>query len=795
MNGQNKATGGPGITPRWTSSSKDGVGTAISAHSKIWFSVSHGILNEIYYPRIDIANMRDHQFLVTDDDFFSEEKRDTVHEINLVDSNCPSFRITNTCKSGNYSIEKTIFSDPDSDVLIESIRFKNLKKMKLHVYSLMAPHINNSGYGNTAWIGEYKGTVMMFARKDSIVMASCFNIPCKAYSCGYSGVNDGWQDIKSNKKMTFNFDRCEDGNTAITAELSIPDDGIFNFYIGFGTSPDEAALKVKASMEKDPDEVLMKYNEEWSEYMNRINIDTAISKRFDIYNRSLMVIKIHQAKGQIPGAIIASLSIPWGNSKGDNDIGGYLLIWPRDMAEAAESLLIAGDNEGAVSAFKFLMVTQESDGHWFQNLWLDGRSYWGGIQMDETAFPIILAYRLLSKNLIKKTDILLNMIRKATKYIILNGPSTPQDRWEEDGGITPFTVSVEISGLICASEIMDMYGMKNEAEFIREIADSINSNIDKWLYVTNTDLSRKLQIEGYYIRLTQQANNIDYSSETTKGTVEIKNRDADSSKIRAEELISVDALSLVRFGIRSANDERILNTVKVIDQILKVNTKSGPVWHRYNQDGYGEHIDGRPFDGTGKGRGWPLLVGERAHYEIASNRFQESENLLNAMEEMTSPGGLMPEQIWESEDIPEIGLFNGKPSGSAMPLVWAHGEYIKLCKSISGKHVSDLIEPVYERYAKGNTECRSSYWGFNNRIESINQGKLIRIVLGKKAVIHWSIDNWTTINDTDCKFLSIDLYYADFETKGYDKGQSLIFTIFWSDENKWQNEDIKIKIK
>ncbi|EQD54648.1 Glucodextranase N domain protein [mine drainage metagenome] len=98
--------------------------------------------------------------------------------------------------------------------------------MKLHVYSLLAPHINNSGYGNTAWIGEYKGTTMMFARKDSIVMASCFNIPCKAYSCGYSGVNDGWQDIKINNKMTFNFDRCEDGNIAITAELSIPDDGI-----------------------------------------------------------------------------------------------------------------------------------------------------------------------------------------------------------------------------------------------------------------------------------------------------------------------------------------------------------------------------------------------------------------------------------------------------------------------------------------------------------------------------------------------------------------------------------------
>ena len=100
----------------------------------------------------------------------------------------------------------------------------------------------------------------------------------------------------------------------------------------------------------------------------------------------------------------------------------------------------------------------------------------------------------------------------------------------------------------------------------------------------------------------------------------------------AAAIVSPDALALVRFGLRSADDPRILDTVEVIDALLKTETATGPVWHRYNDDGYGEHEDGAPFDGTGIGRGWPLLTGERAHYELAAGRTAQARRLLGVME-------------------------------------------------------------------------------------------------------------------------------------------------------------------
>ena len=787
-----KATGGPGIEPRWTSSSKDGVGTSISGHSKVWFTISHGIVNEIYYPRIDIANLRDHQFLVSGQGFFSEERRDTYHQTDMIDENTPAFKITNTCKLGNYSIEKIVFTDPDSDVLIESVTFKNLKKLNLKLYSLLAPHLNNSGYGNSAWIGDYKGNTMVFARKDSIFMASCFNIKCKRTSCGYSGINDGWQDIKKNGEMTYNFNQCDDGNIAITSELELPENGKFDFYIGYGTSPEEAALKVLVSMESNSETILQKYRNQWKNYMDSLKIDEKLSKRFRLYRKSIIVLKCHQAKGQFPGAIIASLSIPWGNTKGDNDIGGYHLIWPRDMVEAAESLLIAGDKEGAYSAFRFLMATQENDGHWFQNLWLDGKSYWHGIQMDETAFPLILAYRLFSQGIIGKSDALIAMLRKAVHYIILNGPATDQDRWEEDGGITPFTISVEITGLLCAAKLFEAFGMKAEANLCMSFADSINSRIDGSLYVMNTNISKKSSVEGYYMRITRRDST--HPSNVSE-PVSVKNRPVEHSQFTAADLICMDAPAMVRFGIKGAKDEKILNTIKVIDDMLLTQTRSGPVWHRYNHDGYGEHPDGSAFDGTGIGRGWPLLVGERGHYEIASGNLEEAQRLLSTMEKMTSTGGLIPEQIWDSDDIPKRGLFNGKPSGSAMPLVWAHAEYIKLCHSIMDAKVSDQLDFVYNRYVDSKVESHINYWNLRDQIRRVKKGEMIRIVLSEAAQIHYSFDKWVSVKDVENTQFHTGIFLSDFETANEKDSNSFTFTIFWENEKKWQGENFTIVLE
>ena len=327
-------------------------------------------------------------------------------------------------------------------------------------------------------------------------------------------------------------------------------------------------------------------------------------------------------------------------------------------------------------------LTQEWDGHWPQNMWLDGRPYWNGVQLDETAFPILLV-DLARRAAGLFPDALAHlwpMIRKAAGFVLQNGPVTQQDRWEEDGGYSPFTLAVTIAGLLTAADLAEICGEGALAPYLRETADIWNAGIERWTYARDTDLARRLGIEGYYVRIAPPE--VADGASPIHGFVPIKNRPPEQSALPAVELVSPDALALVRYGLRAPDDPRILNTVRAIDALLRAETPFGPVWHRYNGDGYGEHEDGAPFDGTGVGRAWPLLTGERAHYELAAGHRARAEDLMRTMEAFANESGLLPEQIWDAPDIPARELFFGRPSGSAMPLVWAHAEYLKLRRSL-----------------------------------------------------------------------------------------------------------------
>ncbi len=778
--------GKPGIAPRWTSSAKDGVGCAISSSSRVWYTVSHGILNEIFYPRIDIANTRDHEYLIVGDKFFSEEKRDTTSETECIEDGIPAFSIINKHKGGKYEIKKIIFSDPERDVIIEHVKFHDLSGSNLKIYSLTAPHIKNSGYGNSGWIMNYKGRKFMIASREGICMALFCPSAQSSMSIGYSGFSDGWQTLSKELRIETQYDHAEDGNIALTSEIN--ESSEFTYFIGFGDTPEEAALKTLLSWYNGWENKLNKFTKNWKEFYAKLEDEIPETSKYKLALRSMSVIKTHQAGFQFRGGIIASLSIPWGYSKGDNDIGGYHLIWPRDMVEASEALIAGGDFKDAVEALSYLRSTQESDGHWPQNMWLDGKPYWNGIQMDETAFPIILAYMLWQRDLINIKDYT-DMIRKAANYICLSGPATDQDRWEEDGGYSPFTIGVEITALVCASEIEGSIG-GDRSKFYLEIADSYNSNIDRWTYVRGTEFANKAGVDGHYIRIAPE----DIQEDSERGIIPIKNRGDDKDLFSSSDIISTGSLALVRFGIRAWNDPRIINTVKVIDMTLRAETKNGPVWHRYNHDGYGEHDDGTPFNGTGRGRGWPLLVGERGMYELASGNVDEARNLLKVMEKQTGKNGMIPEQIWDADDIPSRGLYNGKPAGSAMPLVWAHAEYLKLAKSIEQGKIFDMIESVYERYALGGKENNISVWSFKNRFRWIEKKRIIRFISAYEFSLHFSWDDWHTVDDRSSKMVDHGVFYLDLQTPDRE-GETLLFTFYWPEAGKWEGHDFSITVK
>jgi glucoamylase len=615
-------------------------------------------------------------------------------------------------------------------------------------------------------------------------------------SVGFVGTSDGWQDISQHFQMESEYTRAENGNIAFTGEIDLAAcNGEFLLALGFGGMSTEAGQQVRSSLFEDYSEIRSIYVSQWRNWQSKLlKLDEPLRQN-DLYRSSTTVLRTHESKDFL-GGIIASLSIPWGFNKGDEDLGGYHLVWPRDLVETAGALLAAGAVNDAVRVLRYLEATQETAGNWAQNLWLDGRPYWSGIQMDETAFPVLLIdlLRREAPDALGKIDRWWSMVRNAISFILRNGPVTQQDRWEEDAGYSPFTLAAEISALLAGAEIADLTGHPDQAQTMRDTADAWNDNIERWVYSSDGDLAQQLGVPGYYVRIAPP--NTDGAASPTQGFVPIKNRPPGQDGERAYHIISPDALALVRFGLRAPDDPRIVSTLRVIDALLAVELPQGPCWYRYNGDGYGEHKDGSAFDGTGIGRPWPLLAGERAHYALAGGHRDEAEALLTVMENSSvGQGRLLPEQVWDAADIPALELFRGKPTGSACPLVWAHSEYIKLRRSIHDGKIFDQPPQTVQRYLKEKHVRQIFGWRFNNKTRSVPRNKTLRIVMLSPARVHWSIDNWQTAHDTDTRDTGLGTHILDLPTASLPAGGEAVFTFFWPDENRWEGTDYRVTVE
>jgi glucoamylase len=797
--GVKMAPGAPGIEARWTSSAKVGVGAALNNASRVWFTLSHGIIDEIYYSRVDWACTRDMGLLVADGKgWVSDEKRQAQHKVSYPFHGVPYYCLTNTDVNGRYQVEKEILADPQRDVVLQRTRFTALEG-KLEDYRLcvlLAPHLGNQGAGNTAWVGETKGMPMLFAERDGTSLALGCSAPWTKRSAGYVGSSDGWQDVTQHGEMTWQYERAENGNVALTGEIDLAAcGGEFTLALGLSRSALEAGHHARASLFDGFDAARDLYVKEWEDWQaGLLSLGDEDPGPIDEFRTSAFVLRLHEDK-VFSGGMIASLSIPWGYAKGDDDLGGYHLVWTRDLVEAVGGLIAAGAQGDAGRVLRYLQVTQEDDGHWAQNMWLDGTPYWTGIQMDETAFPILLtetAYRLgvLDEALLESYW---GMVRQAAAYVVANGPVSKEDRWEENAGYSPFTLAVEIAGLLAAASLAETTGKQAAATYLRETADNWNANIERWTYVTGTELAKQYGVEGYYVRIAPP--DVGDGASIRDGYVPIKNQPPGQSDAPAGQIVSPDALALVRFGLRAPDDPCILNTIKIIDATLKVNTPAGPVWHRYTDDGYGDQADGSPFDGSGIGRGWPLLVGERAHYELAAGRFDEAEKLMHVMEALADEGGMIPEQTWDAADIPDKELFFGRPAGSAMPLVWAHAEYLKLRRSLRERRVIDMPPQPLDRYLRAKHDTPFTCWRFNQKVHVLPSGKVLRVETRTPAVVHWSADGWHTTNDCKTEDTSLSIHHADLPTDKLPTGTKVSFTFRWPEAgDKWEGTNYEVQV-
>jgi glucoamylase len=195
-------------------------------------------------------------------------------------------------------------------------------------------------------------------------------------------------------------------------------------------------------------------------------------------------------------------------------------------------------------------------------------------------------------------------------------------------------------------------------------------------------------------------------------------------------------------------------------------------------DGYGEKADGSPFDVVGVGRPWPLLAGERAHYELAAGHPEVALQLLGVMRAQASDGGMLPEQVWDGPDLPACELVNGRATGGAMPLVWAHAEYAKLVRSLHDGRVFDMPQQPYERYVRNRHASTMALWAPHNRCSALVEGSALRIQLTEAATVSWAVNGDSTPREIAAANTTLPgVYVADLDTAALRAGCELHFTV------------------
>ena len=791
------APGAPGTESFWSRSAKDGVGTAYHTGCRVWFTLSHGIVTEVYCPTVDTPNTRDLEFLVTDGETFChEEKRDLLHAIEAPEVGALLYRLTNREPKGRYQLVKEVLADPHSSVLLVHTRLEIVDESlrgKLRLFALLTPHLGGYGAENRAdWLDLGERTLLHAEREDFHLMFGCDH-GFSRRSVGYVGASDGWQDLhKGNFQMDWQYRQAGPGSVALTGEIPLTEaQGGGNTVecvlgLAFGDSAVSAAAKLLQSMATP----FAKHREVYVAQWQRAALDPQEEQTFAghtgdggaIFRLSHHVLLAHEDKN-FQGALIASLSTPWGESKTDKDAGGYHLVWTRDLVQSASALLATGEISTPLRALLWLMCIQNADGSFPQNSWIDGEPYWQGIQLDEMAAPLLLGWRLWKADPAAFDRAQFRpVLRHAISYLLTAGPVTSQDRWEENAGYSPSTLATIIAAMCAGADLAAAKGHPDNAEFILAYADWLNAHVEDWCATSAGEL-----VPGkrrHYVRITPADPHApDPHPDPDTSEVEIKNGGGTHP---ARHIVSGDFLHLVRLGIRPTDDPLIRDSVEVYDALLRRDLPGGPCWRRYPRDGYGQKPDGSAFDGTGEGRCWPILTGERGHYELAAGR--DPLPFIQAMERFANETGLLPEQIWDADDIPARHQLRGRPSSSAMPLCWSHAEYISLVRSRRDGQVFDRIEPAFQRYVVGGRrDSAYEIWSFRHQVRQVPAGRTLRLIVQAAATVHWTADGWANTGKIDAAAIDLGgLHFVDLPTRDLPSGGELEWTFFWTEASRWE---------
>ena len=692
------APGAPGEAHTWAPGDKDGFGTARTTQSKVWYTLNNGALTEVFYPRIDTPSIRDTQLVVSDGRTFADrEDEDTVARVELADLRSLIYRQVNTAKSGKYRITKTYLTDPAHDALLVDVRFESLTGEKYDVYVLHDPALNMTGDDDVGSAAH--GSLLS---DDGQVGSALVTAPrLTLTSSGYLGVSDGWTDLRDDFRMDWGYEAASPGNVVQLGRTLLTGrhgGQRLTLAIGFGADSGDALDVARAALDKGFNVTALDYAAGWRAYLQSLDDRPASVQRWAAHwDVSAMVLAAHEDK-TYRGGFVAAPARPWAWANELQFLPVYHAVWSRDLYQIATGLLAVGDEAAANRALDYLFtVQQRPDGSFPQNSRLGGEPVFGSLQMDEVAFPIVLA-RQLGRDSAADWD----HVRRSADYLVANGPRTPQERWENVEGYSPATTAAEIAGLVCAADIAEVNGRADLAATYRATADKWQADVDEQTLTTTGPLD-----DGpYYLRITA-------------------NGDADSGAqiqisdggplIDQRAVVDPSFLELVRLGVKPARDPDILNTNDVVDRELAYDTPNGRFWHRASYDGYGEQRDGsqwepvEPGSGITVGRGWPLLSGERGEWALVAG--QPAQSFLDSMASAADDESLlMAEQVWD--DQPPSGsaprFTPGEPTFSATPLAWTHGQFLRLAASIDAGLPVEIPQNVACRYGSEACQNRAS---------------------------------------------------------------------------------------
>ncbi len=510
-------------------------------------------------------------------------------------------------------------------------------------------------------------------------------------SSGYLGHSDGWTDLRDDHSMDWTFQALEPGNVVQTGRVPVNGTGRqrFTVSIGFAATERMAARRASASAEPHFLKTLAEYAAGWHAYLRDVRkAPDSVGSYTTEWNVSAMVLAASEDK-TYRGGFVAAPGKPWAWANDLQNLPVYHAVWSRDLYQIMTGLLAIGDNAAANRTLTYLWQHQQKpDGSFPQNSRLDGKPVFGDLQMDEVAFPIVMAWQLERRGAADWQH-----VKSAADYIVAHGPSTPQERWENIGGYSPATIGAEVAGLVLAADIARRNGDSASQATYLQTADSWAAQVQSWTATSTGPYDPK----PYYLRISKNG--------TPDSGTQVQISDG-GPFIDERYVVDPSFLDLVRLGVKKASDPVIRNSLTVVDDHLSYSTPNGRFWHRASYDGYGEQRDGSQWEpsdpGSGRtiGRGWPLLGGERGEYALQAGKKRFARTMLKTMGRAAHDRShFMPEQVWD--DKPPSGTPDftpGEPTLSAMPLAWTHAQFVRLARSLEMGHNFDTPRPVACRY-------------------------------------------------------------------------------------------------